>query len=438
MPWTPPSDPVTGTVITVAYAVANLLTQLRWLRGMTGNADPPGTSYCVVSNSTTSTSWSKVPADAFAANAVTTHLGYTPANRAGDVLSGDLTVTRSGSGSSTTGVLYLGSNSGTKFLQWDGSQFNLTGGPLVVGGNATVPGDLMAYRPGAPTTGVIYLNSSTTTGYLFYDGTNYQLGGSGQLFRGGQRVWDSGNDGTGSGLNADTVRGFIPQTAAAAGRIPVADGAGKIDAWVTAGGTPGPHNHAGDALLPLSLNGFSVSASPFANRIPVSDASGKLDSWVTPASFSIPSGTGIWVRNAGEIPAGFARETTLDGLLLVGAGTSFDFPAASNAPVAGTAYGNTWLHQHGIGALAVPVSVSVNGSATGGAADNTGQPSATGGTVSGTPPPSFGTGTHTHSLNGVSLAVSASGGGSGSTTATNTGNTTWIPPMRAVVWARKT
>jgi hypothetical protein len=57
MPWTPPSDPVTSTVITVAYAVANLLTQLRWLRGMTGNADPPGSSYVVVSDTTATTSW---------------------------------------------------------------------------------------------------------------------------------------------------------------------------------------------------------------------------------------------------------------------------------------------------------------------------------------------------------------------------------------------
>jgi hypothetical protein len=34
----------------------------------------------------------------------------------------------------------------------------------------------------------------------------------------------------------------------------------------------------------------------------------------------------------------------------------------------------------------------------------------------------------------VSLAVSASG----NTTAGTAGNTTWLPPMRAVVWVRKT
>lgn len=145
-----PSDPVAGTVITVAYAVSNILDPIRWLRLLTGNADPPGSAYVVVSTSTSGTSWQKVPTDAIAdgaitnnklalaavgvnqiadlavstakladdavtepkiaANAVTatqiangnvtagkleagavvTHLGYTPLNKAGDTMGGPL------------------------------------------------------------------------------------------------------------------------------------------------------------------------------------------------------------------------------------------------------------------------------------------------------------------------------------------------------------
>jgi hypothetical protein len=138
------------------------------------------------------------------------------------------------------------------------------------------------------------------------------------------------------------------------------------------------------------------------------------------------------VRNAAEIPGGWARETTLDGRLLVGAGTSF-----SQTFVEGTGYGASWAHQHGIGSLTVTVSsVAVTGTATGGPEDNTGGPSATNGlaTAGGVNLP---TETHHHSLNGVSFAVSASGSGSGSTTATNSADATWLPPMRAVVWIRK-
>jgi hypothetical protein len=78
-----PTDPVGGTVITVAYAVSNLLDPIRWLRLMTGNADPPGSSYVVVSSSTSATSWAKLPDDAMANQKV---------NRAGDVMSNTLTI----------------------------------------------------------------------------------------------------------------------------------------------------------------------------------------------------------------------------------------------------------------------------------------------------------------------------------------------------------
>ena len=107
-----PADPVGGTVITVSYAVTNLLDPIRWLRQLTGNADPPGSNYVVRSTSTTGTTWSKVTTDTIDDLAVTTpklgagavtaakmgtgaavgNIGYTPVNRAGDSMTGTLQV----------------------------------------------------------------------------------------------------------------------------------------------------------------------------------------------------------------------------------------------------------------------------------------------------------------------------------------------------------
>lgn len=55
-----PSDPVGGTVITVAYAVANLLNPIRALRAFTGGTDPPGSNYVVTSDSVSATTWKQL------------------------------------------------------------------------------------------------------------------------------------------------------------------------------------------------------------------------------------------------------------------------------------------------------------------------------------------------------------------------------------------
>jgi hypothetical protein len=72
MPWPSSiSNPVPSTVITVAYAIANILDPIRWLRQLTGGSDPPGSDYVVRSTSTTATSWSKVVTDMIANLTVT-------------------------------------------------------------------------------------------------------------------------------------------------------------------------------------------------------------------------------------------------------------------------------------------------------------------------------------------------------------------------------
>jgi hypothetical protein len=48
------------------------------------------------------------------------------------------------------------------------------------------------------------------------------------------RIWTSLFQGSGSGLSADNLRGYLPTTVPTASQIPVADASGKLDAWVTA------------------------------------------------------------------------------------------------------------------------------------------------------------------------------------------------------------
>jgi hypothetical protein len=83
---------------------------------------------------------------------------------------GGITAGRSG----TTGTYSFG-NTGTKSLSYDGTNFNLTGGTLSVGGdvNASHFGSAVI---GSPTTGTYYFGN-TGTKYLNYDGTNFNLNG---------------------------------------------------------------------------------------------------------------------------------------------------------------------------------------------------------------------------------------------------------------------
>jgi hypothetical protein len=70
-----------------------------------------------------------------------------------------------------TGAIYFG-NTGTKYVNYDGTNFNMTGGGLGLGG------DLTASRPSSVGTGAIYLGNSGTR-YLYYDGSDYILNGAG-------------------------------------------------------------------------------------------------------------------------------------------------------------------------------------------------------------------------------------------------------------------
>ena len=149
MAWTTPTNPVAGTVITVAYAVTNFINNLNWLRGLTGSADPPGSSYTIRSTSTTSTDWSKVTTDMIESVAVnggkiadasigTQHIGslqVTDAKIANNTINGDSKLVVS----SITGN-GAGSAIGTDSINVNRISASLTSGEFarITGGGAVV------------------------------------------------------------------------------------------------------------------------------------------------------------------------------------------------------------------------------------------------------------------------------------------------------------
>lgn len=100
---------------------------------------------------------------------------------------------------SNTAFIYLG-NTGTKAFGFDGANFTFYGGTVYTNNTD------MQVANGTSNVATIYLGN-TGTRYLQYDGTNYNLPG-GQLYVNGGSAWHSGNDGSGSGLDADTLDGY--------------------------------------------------------------------------------------------------------------------------------------------------------------------------------------------------------------------------------------
>lgn len=68
-------------------------------------------------------------------------------------------------------------------------KFDKAGGTIT--GNVTLTADMTTYRPASPGTGVLFLGNSGQR-YVFYDGSNYVMPG-GQLIVNGSQVWHAGN-----------------------------------------------------------------------------------------------------------------------------------------------------------------------------------------------------------------------------------------------------
>jgi hypothetical protein len=153
MAWSTPVTPVSGTVITVAWATSAVVDPVNWLRRLTGNADPPGAGHVALSTSTTLAGWFDL----------TTALAAKLSD-AGDTMTGDLQVNRSSVAAPTTGFLILG-NDTAKYIGYDGAKH------VVVTPRMDVQNDLFVYRASATTTGYTVYGAPGTH-FVGFDGTN--------------------------------------------------------------------------------------------------------------------------------------------------------------------------------------------------------------------------------------------------------------------------
>jgi hypothetical protein len=125
-------------------------------------------------------------------------------------------IVNAGSGSFTgalTGAT-LDTGQGANELYDMNQNVQTTDTPTFNGGVYT--GDVRVYRSGATTTGYTYWGQSADT-YFGYNGVNFEMTSStsnpglvveGTITSGGNTLWHAGNDGTGSGLDADLLDGI--------------------------------------------------------------------------------------------------------------------------------------------------------------------------------------------------------------------------------------
>lgn len=189
-----PADPVPTTVITVAYAVTNLLDPIRALRANTGAADPPALNRVAVSTGVGGpTSWQQVPADAILDGAVT------------DAKLASAKVARTAPGFATFSAA-MAQLSSLCYLNVPADA------PSVVNGDWQL---LQVTVPHAPTYGW-QLTSALNVNELY---TRVVTAGTGGPWR---RLWHSGNDGSGSGLDAGLFEGrtFAQATTEIAATVP--------------------------------------------------------------------------------------------------------------------------------------------------------------------------------------------------------------------------
>lgn len=504
MPWTTPVSPVAGTVITVAWATANVVNPQIWLRLMTGNADPPGASYVVVSSSPSSTAWGKVTSDVIADGAITTLKlldfavtnvklapGTAALNLAGTTINGVVTIAGSGAGL----VIH-----GTAGLLNDGAAgTTLSGpGPITLGGTGGVfvsntAGIVVSGAAGLAVSGTNGLSVTSSGGVSVTNTLNagtLQQGGAGValashvqhagslnmtsgqtlnfpdvlgnkivLFTGfgigvnsGQAVLfaapgneiairDSGYNGTFRGNVVHT--GSLPTLAAgtvvdggittpkiaddaviaskiaanAVGTTEIVDNA-IIGSKILAGVLIGPHfNSAYNDGLP---------ASPSIRTLGTGGQQAAAGDH-THAGALVPSGMIAGFRTAANIPSGWARcngaggTPNMDGRVPVGAGTTSGTAQtfAENAAAGAAA----WPHAHVSTGLGASSTFTGTPSATGDGSSLTQQSNVT------TPNPAVSTSGHTHAYTPAGSVTTTLSG--------QVGDTTWIPPSFAVVWAIK-
>jgi len=104
-------------------------------------------------------------------------------------------------------------------------------------------------------------------------------------------VYDTNDNGVVD--NSKKLNGHSSSATPVANAIPVADGTGKLDSWVTGGGGSGDMlkstydtNNNGMVDNSEKLGGYSVATTPSANKVPISNGLGSLNAWVDGTSIT--------------------------------------------------------------------------------------------------------------------------------------------------------
>lgn len=183
------SAPIAGTPITVAYQVL-VNDDIAWLRGLV--PDPAAANLALISSGVSGASWMQVPGAAIATGGITNtqlaagaalaNLTYTPVNKNGDTMVGQLIAKKSG------------------------VPFNVG---LYLAANIQVQDDAGGY----PAVG-FYRFGVEASALCFNTGDFYNVTGAGA-----RKIWDDGNDGILSALDAGLLGGQAPAYYATAASV---------------------------------------------------------------------------------------------------------------------------------------------------------------------------------------------------------------------------
>jgi hypothetical protein len=225
--------------------------------------------------------------DSFYFTNIPARLGYTPVNKAGDTITGTLTINDGNTSYLTGNTLTFARPSANYF--WA----NTAGGYLAFGGNGRATGGENAN----------FYTNAADLGVTFNGGATFK----GALFTNGNVIWNSGNDGAGSGLDADMLDGL--------------DSSYFMNIPARLGYTP--VNKAGDTITgTLTINDGNTSyltgntlifARPSANYFWANTAGGSLIFGGNGRSMSM--GTANFYTNAADLGVTFNGGATFNGAL---------------------------------------------------------------------------------------------------------------------------
>ena len=231
---------------------------------------------------------------------------------------GTLTLAVSGTGLSGSASFTANQSGNTTFTVTSNATSANTASTIVArdaSGNITV-NDITAYRTSATGTGVIYLNQAQTR-YLYFDGTNYIMPSS-NLTLNGSTAWHAGNDGAGSGLDADLLDGLNATSANTVSTIVARDASGNFSAGTITATLSGSSSSVansvtfnsggsgaasgttfnGSAAQTISYN--TIGASPLAGSTSLT-TTGTVTTGTWSGSFGAVSGANLTSLTAGNL-----------------------------------------------------------------------------------------------------------------------------------------